>query len=227
MTTRLAVLLVLVATPAFAQAPGAYESGEAENPPPPPPTLQQPAPQNEPWSNVSNINGQLVPVGEHGAYLYRFRRTNLSTNPIGWMLGFYGASLSTAVSQNLALRFDANAWSVDHGHEAGYEIGASLPIYLRRTYSGPFVEPGLVLHASKPHYVAYGAPACIDMTACSTSQPSYQTWVGPEVMVGWQWIFDSGLNVAAAFGAAKKLATSEQMNDDPEPAGYFRIGYAF
>ena len=47
-----------------------------------PPTAATPAPQTEQWSDVSHINGQLVPVGEHGNYLYKFKKTNISTNPI-------------------------------------------------------------------------------------------------------------------------------------------------
>jgi hypothetical protein len=49
--------------------------------------------------------------------------------------------------------------------------------------------------------------------------------VGPEVLFGWHFIFDSGFNVALAFGAARDL--SSDSNTHVEPAGYFRAGYAF
>src|SRR4029077_7226231 len=107
-------------------APAAQAPGAAEMPPVPAP---QPAPQNEDWANVSHINGQLVPVGQRNDYLYRIRKTNLATNPIGMMFGTYGASQSTALTQNVAVRCDASAWSADHGSRSGYELGVTAPIY--------------------------------------------------------------------------------------------------
>ncbi len=177
------------------------------------------APQNEPWSEVSHINGTLVKVGEKSDYVLRYRKTNISTNPIGWIFGIYGVSVSHAVSKHLAIRGDANIVSFEGAK--GYEVGASLPIYFRRVYSGPFIEPGLIMRGSKNSYcdASYGD--------CTT-----QTMAGPSMVFGWHWTFDSGLNVAAAFGAARNL--NQQMNEygysDGEgvsPSGYFRIGYAF
>ena len=40
------------------------------------------APQNEDWSNVSHINGQPVPVGDRNDYLYKFKKTNISVEPV-------------------------------------------------------------------------------------------------------------------------------------------------
>jgi len=58
----------------------------------------RPRPYNEPWDNVNHINGRLVKVGEKGAtYLLKYKKTNIATNPIGWMFGFYGLSVSHAV----------------------------------------------------------------------------------------------------------------------------------
>jgi hypothetical protein len=180
------------------------------------------APQNEDWNNVSHINGSLVKVGEKSDYLLRYRKTNISTNPIGWMFGFYGVSVSHALSNNIAVRGDANIISFENSE--GYEVGASLPIYFRRVYSGPFIEPGLIMRGSKSkdYYcdASYGS--------CGSSS---ETFTGPEMLFGWSWIFDSGLNVAFAVGAARNL--SPQMDeygysdDSVQPAGYFRIGYAF
>jgi hypothetical protein len=174
-------------------------------------------PQNEDWNNVSHINGQIVPVGERTAYLYAFKKTNISTNPIGWIFGFYGVSVSHAVHNNVAIRADANIMSFDH--ETGYELGISLPIYFRRAYSGPFIEPGIITRGFT-HDVD---PYC---TGCTASN---DTMVGPEMLFGWHWSFDSGMNVALAFGAARNLQPKDSMSYSPEiqPAGYFRVGYAF
>jgi len=114
-------------------------------------------------------------------------------------------------------------WSTNNGYHSGYQFAATLPIYFKKTYSGPFLEGGLVIHNESTNDSVYA----LDCAGCSTS--STQNWVGPEVMFGWAWMFDSGLNVSAAFGAAKRISTNnmDTSSSDPLPAGYFRVGYAF
>jgi hypothetical protein len=185
-----------------------------------PATSTNGAPQNEPWSEVSHINGTLVKVGEKSDYVLRYRKTNISTNPIGWMFGIYGVSISHAVSQNVAIRGDANI--VNFEGSEGYEIGASLPIYFRRVYSGPFIEPGFIMRGDKSSYCDSSYGDC-----------SMETMAGPSMVFGWHWTFDSGLNVAAAFGAARNLNREPvdeygySNEEEVVPSGYFRIGYAF
>ncbi len=177
-------------------------------------TAPNSAPQNEPWENVSHINGQLVKVGEKTDYILKYKKLNISTNPIGWMFGIYGVSASYAMSQNIAIRGDANIIDIENDH--GYEVGISAPIYFRRVYSGPFIEPGLISRGfSSDDDYEYNCDGC---------ESSSDSMVGPEILFGWHWTFDSGLNVAFAFGAARDL--SSQGSSEPEPAGYFRIGYA-
>ena len=60
---------------------------------------------------------------------------------------------------------------------------------------------------------------CFD---CMKDSPN----VGPQMMFGWSWLFDSGANVAFAFGAFRPM-NDGKTQDDVEPAGYFRIGYAY
>lgn len=237
-TARLLAVLAttLFAAAAFAQ-PGAAPGPQAPNDvpmtagtvvivtPQPPVTVQQAAPgqaapgqpaayppPNEPWSNVSHINGQIVKVGERSDYLYDTgKTTNLATNPVGWMFGFYGVSVSHAIHPNVALRGDVNVF--DFSNESGHEIGVSFPIYFRRVFQGPFLEPGIIarnLHDS-----------------CDGCTGSSDEHVGPEVLFGWQWSFDSGLNVAMAFGAMRNLNGHSMSSSNAEPAGYFRIGYLF
>jgi hypothetical protein len=176
-----------------------------------------PAPQNEDWDNVSHINGSIVKVGERGDYLLKNKKLNIASNPIGWMFGIYGVSVSHAVSANVAIRGDANIISIDD--ESGYEVGVSAPIYFRRVYSGPFIEPGIMARGLRDNNdYEYSCQGC----------DSSYSMVGPSVVFGWHWTFDSGLNVAFAFGAARNMNSdnSEYDSDEPEPAGYFRIGYA-
>jgi len=229
------VTVLATATTAFAQ-PGAEPTSDDTTPAtdaqpvylvpaPQPAPIAQPAPQNEPWSNVSHINGQLVPVGQRSDYLISYKRVNISTNPVGWLAGFYGISASYALNQHVVLRGDANYF---HGglfeDSTGYELGVSLPIYFRRAYSGPFIEPGLITRSMTHKTDGYdfnGNPTGMTSTT--------DTMVGPEVLAGYHWTFDSGLNVAFALGLAKNLNTMSASEGDNglQPAGYFRVGYAF
>ena len=224
--TASALLTTLIAASAFAQ-PGPPPAMPSSAPPPPappgtviivapeappawpaaPPAMVPavaPAPQTDDWRNVSHINGQVVKVGERGDYLYdNGKHTNVSSNPIGWMFGFYGLSISHAVHANVAIRGDVNIYRV--GDSDGHEVGVSAPIYFRRAFQGPFLEPGVVSRGFE-----HSGPET----------------AGPEMLFGWQWSFDSGLNVAMALGAVRDM-NSSSSSIDAEPTGYFRVGYAF
>jgi hypothetical protein len=178
------------------QGPGATPQGGA-----------QPAPQNESWDNVSHVNGTPVPVGERNDYLIKFRRTNLSINPVGLMFGFYSASLSFAVNENIAIRGEVSFVEIPDSSEGYTEVGVGVPIYLRRTYQGPFLEPGLISRTSEND----------DRTS------------GPQVLVGWHWSYESGLNLAVAVGGGRDLDHDDEYDSDAGQFfnGYFRVGYAF
>lgn len=181
------------------------------------------APMTNNWSDVSHINGTVVPVGEHNNYLNTYKKVNLSGDPIAMMFGYFQFAGSYAVSQNVALQLQLSAWSMSHGNDAGTEFALSAPIFLKRVYSGPFIEPGIVVHNDN-NYDSYD---CYDCTYSSPTTMT-RTWVGPEMLVGYSWLFDSGLNMTAAVGASKKLSDNTgSSSDDPDFAGYFRVGYAF
>jgi hypothetical protein len=180
------------------------------------------APQTHEWSDVSHINGQLVPVGESNSYLKKFRKTNVAANPIGWIVGIYGVSASHAVSDHVAIRGDVTYYSIVDSDDTGTELGIGVPLYLRRTYQGAFLEPGFIVRHWDGGHCDDGAYAGCDDTS---------TTAGPQVLFGWHWTWDSGLNVAAAFGLGRNLSSEsdEYDYDDEEvfPNGYFRVGYAF
>ena len=207
------------------QAPG------MENPPAPvvaPPA--PPAPQNEDWSNVSHINGQIVKVGERGDYLIKYKKTNLSANPFGPFFGYYEAAASFGITQNLAISGEIAGYSKgdSYSQHTMFQVAASMPIYFRRTFSGLFLEPGLIYRSSSSSD-GYGAAAsCAD---CSTYSNS-KSWFGPELLFGWHWNFDSGLNISWAFGLAKHATDSNSdpssyNSSEPDVNGYFRVGYNF
>jgi len=196
------------------QPPGAAEM------PPAAPTAGVATPQNEDWNNVSHINGTPVKVGERSAYLYKFKKTNISGNPFGPFFDYYDLAVSHALGQNLVASVAISGWDV--GNSGGYQISATLPLYFRRAYSGPFLEGGLLMRTDMSEsytesYDQYGNAYSYETMDDSSS------WIGPQLMFGWHSTFDSGLNVAFAAGFAKRL----ESNGDTEGNAYFRVGYAF
>jgi hypothetical protein len=243
---RLALVVVVLAAAPVAAQPG------ADYPPPMPPQPQgpdviviQPAPvvqpvqpvqqpvvlpatlppMNEKWEDVSHINGQVVPVGERGNYLVnKWKKTNIASNPIGWMLGFYGLSISHAVHNNVAIRGDVNLIDIHDSDTKGYELGASIPIYFKRVFQGPFIEPGIIIRELDDDNDDYYCD--FDCGSYDENRASF----GPSVVFGWHWTFDSGLNVAAAFGIMRnvnKVESEYDYDSEIEPSGYFRVGYAW
>src|SRR5690606_12091362 len=120
-----------------------------------------------------------------------------------------------ALSQHVAVRGDANLFHIDD--DDGYEIGLTLPIYLKRVFSGPFFEAGILKRDFDTSDMDAGL-------------------VGPQALFGGHWTFDSGFNASMALGLAKNLDRSSEYCDDwgcydrssdVEPQGYFRVGYAW
>jgi hypothetical protein len=172
------------------------------------------APQNEDWSNVSHINGQIVKIGERTDYLVKGKSTNLSTNPFGLLFNYFDISGAHALTQNVVLSGSLTMWNNN------MQGSITLPLYFRRAFSGPFLEPGLLMRSTSN----------TDSYACSgcANGSSTDSWSGPEILFGWHWTYDSGLNVAMAFGGARRLGSNpDGSSNQAEVNGYFRVGYAF
>lgn len=205
-----AALALAAAGTASAQPPGQPPPGQ---PPSPPPAASQPPPAGGDGSDLSHIRGTPVPVGEHNEYYYRYRRINLSANPLGWMVGIYGVSASFGLTNHIALRGDVNYFDILGGElGSGFEFGAGLPIYFRRTYSGVFLEPGFIVRE------------------LGDAQDGITT-LGPQMLVGWHWMWDSGFNFAIAAGVGRNWADeksefADYNDEDPFVNGYLRFGYA-
>jgi len=173
--------------------------------------------------DVSNIHGQLVPVGDQNQYRYSFRRWNLSTNPLGMVVGFYGVSLSRAVHNNVALKGDVTFLAPVDSDDTGIELSLTAPIYLRRAYQGPFIEPGVLVRR-----IWSESDGMYGQASTTSSQE-----VGPQVLAGWHWSWDSGLNLALALGVGRNLAHEDEApgeHHDDSPLmvnGYMRVGYSF
>lgn len=222
-----AIAVLATATAALAQPgltpvtppPPAPPPQDAPPPPPPPaqpPPIQasQPPPAGGDGSDLSHIRGTPIPVGDHNQYYYRFRRTNIASNPVGWMFGFYGLSASVGITEHIAIRGDVNYYNIIDSDAEGFEVGFGVPIYFRRTYSGLFLEPGAIIRSFNDDY-------------------DEDEVVGPQILVGWHWMWDSGLNFAIAFGGGRDLSSGSSSefdgDDEAEPFanGYLRFGYAF
>lgn len=213
LSTAAALALLAALAPAALAQPVAQPVAS-----PPPPTSSQPPPAGGDGSDVSHIDGQVVKVGEHNEYYYRIRRTMISSNPLGWMFGFYGLSVSHAISDHVVLRADGNVYNDIFGEGgSGYELGVGIPIYLRRAYQGLFLEPGFMVREMGNDW-----------------DDNAHRELGPQVLIGYGWVWDSGFSAQAAFGGGRNLATNSDGYDDygdersePFVNGYFRLGYAF
>jgi hypothetical protein len=208
------------------QPPGATEAPPTM-PPVAPAIAQaaQPAPQNEDWNNVNHINGQLVKIGEKHEYLIKFRKDNISANPFGPFWGYYDAAYSHAINQNVAFTGSIAGYSKSDSYDSHsmLQFTVSAPVYLRRTFDGPFMEPGLIYRSSTSGY-----------NDGYSDSMSTQSWVGPELLFGWHWNFDSGLNIAWAIGPAKHMSDNttdsngySSNSEKVDVNGYFRFGYNF
>ncbi len=224
--TILVVLLAVAAPSALAQTAPPPPPGVTPPPPPPPYAAPPPAapgqaagseapPAGGEGGDYWHIQGAPVAVGDHNQYYYGFRRTNISSNPLGWLFGFYGVSLSYGISEHIALRGDFNYFDIIDSEAHGVELGVGVPFYFRRTYSGLFLEPGFILRQ-------FGEDDFYEDN----------TTFGPQMLIGWHWMWDSGFNFALAAGGGRNWSredSEESSFDDDEPFfnGYLRFGYAF
>lgn len=137
------------------------------------------------------------------------RTVNLSLNPIGPIFGAYGVSMSVALGSNLALRGDVNYYDPldDDDVGEGFEVGVGVPIYFRSVYSGLFFEPGAILRRT-------------DVRGDQVTE------VGPQVLLGYHWLWRSGLNIAVAAGVGRNISPDE-TRDELFGNAYLRFGYAF
>lgn len=135
-------------------------------------------------------------------------RWNIASNPLGWIVGVYGASITAGLAENLAVRADANYFTPIATESKGFELGAGLPIYIDRTFDGLYFEPGFIVRR-------YGDDRAEHL-------------FGPQLLAGWHWIWNSRLNVAVAAGVGRDIRGAR----DTTHANFFlngslRFGYAF
>jgi hypothetical protein len=134
------------------------------------------------------------------------KTTNLQLSPIGVIFGFYSIAAERALSSNIALALELDAANTGGGAGTATQAILSLPLYIKRTFSGPFIEPGVLVHST-------------------SYEPAY---AGIELLIGWTYLFDSGVNISGAIGISRRIdGDGELVVDALDPSGYFRVGYAF
>lgn len=148
----------------------------------------------------------------------------VATDPIALLYGTYTGSITKVATPHTAVRLDGQISEpsqslIDSG---GWRVSLSFPIYFDRALHGPFVEPGLVVANRLTGYDVQDMGALGPLYIAQHEQT-----VGPQIFVGWQWLFHSGLHLAAAIGASRNVPASGYGAAFPLPESYLRVGYAF
>ncbi len=157
------------------------------------------------------------------------KTVNIASNPFSWIVGLYGLSVSVALHDRIALHADSNFYENISGFDVskGYELGLGVTLYARRTFSGPFIEPAVRLRRQFEHCKGCGDFDGADINTRGTT-------VGPELLVGWQWLLDSRFTIAVALGLLYDVnhhtmlygANGEPLDSAIGPDGYVRLGLA-
>ncbi len=166
-------------------------------------------------------------------------RLAVATDPIGLFAGRYALSTTYAVSSHVALRADMQITDVSTTPSSSehWRAAFGVPVFLDRALHGPYVEPGLALAERLVSYAAIGGLGSLGGTTGTeglggygarlyTPIPQYEQSIEPQVYVGWQWTFASGLTRAAAVGVAKHFATDGTLASIAVPLSYLRVGFA-
>lgn len=175
----------------------------------------------------------------------RVRLLAVSVDPIGFVSGQYGASIARRLNSHAALRIDGQFVRDLDGVDASstWRLGVSVPLYLSKTFNGPFIEPGLAASRELVGIGSYPLP----QTGAPSVYGVRDYAAGPEIFVGWQRLFDNGLHIAAAIGASQDWTGTRTppglvgtvyggptigygslgVLARPNAETYLRVGYAF
>ena len=151
------------------------------------------------------MKGQLVEVGERNKYHYNAPQYNLVKSVWNHDRSVQCFCELRSRQKSLTSRGDV---SYDENNSS-WEMAIGSQIYFKKMYSGIFLEPGLV-------------------------RREVGNVFGPQILLGYTWFWDSGMNVSLAAGVGRNLNDSDddttdewEDEDDTFGNGYFRVGYAF
>jgi len=160
------------------------------------------------------------------------RRLAVATDPIGLVSGHYALSATYVVARRIGIRADVQILETQPGliGTDGWRAGISAPIYLDRALHGPYIEPGLALTNRFMGYAAgigtLGSSGAVGGASMTSWLPQHARSVEPQIFVGWQWLFGSGLHLAAAIGVSRHFATDGSGTSFSIPESYLRVGLA-
>jgi len=118
-----------------------------------------------------------------------------------------------AFHRYFGLRVDAGLYHIWKTDFYAFQLSASMPIYFKKMHDGFYLEPG-----------AYGLVGSIDGDTITAG--------GPQLLLGWGWIWDSGFNINLGFGMTYTWASGNVGGgawniDGPMPTGRLAFGYAW
>ncbi len=153
-------------------------------------------------------------------------RLAVGTDPMGLLGGRYALSAAYVTSRRAALRADieirdSEAAGTFNGI-GGWRAGISVPLFLDRPLRGPYVEPGVAFAQRLVGIGVLGGTSTMAPTVASM----YERSIEPQIFVGWQWIFSSGLHMAGAIGVSRHFTSDGSGISYPIPESYLRVGIA-
>ena len=166
--------------------------------------------------------GHLVPVGDHHLYRYDYLPWNVSISPL-FVIGHYGIGVERAVTNYVALRASGSYHDlVDSNDPSEMKASIGAPIYFRKMQDGFFFEPSIGLkHIQGREGLVYDD----DYGSWTEAGADASTTAFVGSQIGWRMIWDSGLNVTAAVGMARRLQSDSQ--DDLMGLSRLDIGFSF
>jgi hypothetical protein len=145
----------------------------------------------------------------------------IGTDPLGPLNDVYALTAAYALSDHVALRGEVQMQRDDFDTNELWHYRISVPMFLDRTFHGPFIEPGLVqMQGTINGYV-------LDASGNPVPQAVQLKTFGPSMMVGYEWTFHDRYTIAAAFGGSKIWSSTPGVLGLGGPEYYVRVGWLF
>jgi hypothetical protein len=175
---------------------------------------------SKPEYSTIKADGHLVPVGEHHLYRYDYLPWNVSISPL-FVIGHYGVGVERALTGHIAARVSGSYTDLIESSDAAEgDLRLSAPIYFRKMQDGFFFEPSIGVRIKGKQE----APDWADeYDSYYYDEGGTQAYLGSQI--GWRMIWDSGLNVTAAVGMARRFESDS--GDELMGLSRLDIGFAF
>lgn len=134
---------------------------------------------------------------------YELKRVNITVSPLGFIIGSFGGGVDFGVSDRITLGAYGSYLSrnIADVYVQGGDVGARARFYL----TGPRLSSGWYLSPS------------VGYTTVSIGAGRRSISVdGPEAkgIIGYQWVFDNGINIALGAGLTYRALTPKTVSQD-------------